>query len=193
MKKYGGVPVWIIFTTVGLSLGFSIWALIMANAKPFSFFQFEFNYTKLVELTGLIFSVLGVVLTVYFVIIGINATRIEKELSYKKDQIEKELKKIECDNLDEIYGQIIRLTETVSKEKKRKSILNSINLSRARLATQSRFLSKEKRLQRMLALDMLGNIDDIVDLVKIINDPTEDKEIIESSKMRKEEIEKRLG
>ena len=88
MKKYDGVPVWIIFTVTGLSLGISVLSLIMANSKPFSFFQLEFDYTKLVELTGLIFSVIGVVFTVYFVIIGINAKEIEKEIS-KRNYLQK--------------------------------------------------------------------------------------------------------
>lgn len=213
MKKYDGVPVWIIFTVTGLSLGISVLSLIMANSKPFSFFQLEFDYTKLVELTGLIFSVIGVVFTVYFVIIGINAKEIEKEISKRKEQIEKldkEIKKkqfqiesvkkqtenaikVEMDQQDEMYGHLLEQAKNNSDTNKRKRTIDALNLSRARLATKSRFLSKNKRLQRMSALDILGDTTDITDLVKIINDSTEDKEIIESAKMRKEEIEKRLG
>ncbi len=193
MKKYGGVPVWIIFTIVGLSLGISIWALSMAYSRMKADCDMVFDPSTATEVISLFITVIGVVLTVYFVIIGINATRIEKEIEETKKQIEKDLKTIECDNLDVIYGQLIRLTETVSNPKKRKSILDSINLSRARLATQYRFLSKERRLQRMSVLDMLGGMSDIVDLIKIINDITEDTDVIESAKIRKEEIEKRLG
>lgn len=213
MKKYDGVPVWIIFTAVGFSIGISIWALIMANSEPYSFFRYEFNYTKLVELSGLMFSVIGVIFTVYFVVIGINAKEIEKKISKRQEQIEKLDKEIkneqsqiksvkkqienviesEMNQQDEMYGHLLDQAKNISDANKRKRTIDSLNLSRARLATRSKFLSKNKRLQRMPLLDMLGDSTDIADLVRIINDPSEDKDIIESTKMRKEAIEKRLG
>lgn len=193
MKKYGGVPVWIILTATLLALGFSIWALAIAYSSFKGEYVLVFDPSVATEITSLVITVIGVLITVYFVIVGINVSRIDKEISEKKLQIEKDLKEIECDNLDVLYGQLVRLTETVNNVKKRRSILDSINLSRARLATQGRFLTRDKRLQRMTALDMLGGLTDIIDLDKIINDPTEDVEIIESAKMRKEAIEIQLG
>ena len=123
----------------------------------------------------------------------------DKEIKKKQFQIESVKKqtenaiKVEMDQQDEMYGHLLEQAKNNSDTNKRKRTIDALNLSRARLATKSRFLSKNKRLQRMSALDILGDTTDITDLVKIINDSTEDKEIIESAKMRKEEIEKRLG
>lgn len=200
MKKYSGVPVWIVLTIVTVSLGLSVWALIIANSNVKDDCELIYDYAKVIEFAGLSFTIIGVVFALYFVIIGINANRIkeridiiDKTVSEKKDQVEKELKKIECDNLDAIYGHLICQAETISVKKTRKRIINTLHLDRARLATRSIFLSEQKRLQRMPDLVQLGDKSDIEDLEKIINDPTEVKTIVELAKVIKEEISKRLS
>ena len=101
--------------------------------------------------------------------------------------------KVEMNQQDELYGHLIDQAKNIADTNKRKRTIDALTLSRARLATKSKFLSTEKRLQRMSALDVFGDMTDINDLERVINDPSEDKNIIKSAKMRKEEIEKRLG
>ena len=198
--KYVRVPIWSIVIVLILSLGISSWALVVANSDVRGDCELVYNYAKVIEFAGLIFTVIGVVFALFFVIVGVNANKIRKELNSidesvtdKKKQIEDDLKRIESENLHNMYGHMLDMAKYITDKKERKRKMDSLTLSRARLATQSRLLSKDKRLQRMPALDLLGNMDDITDLNKIINDSTEDKEIIESAKMRKEEIGKRLG
>lgn len=198
--KYVRLPLWGIVGVLTLSLGFSIWALIIANSDDRGNCEMILNYTKVIELAGLIFTVVGVVFSLFFVIVGINANRIRKDINSideniteKAALIEKELKGIESDNLYNMYGHLLDMAKYINGKKERERKINSLTLARARLTTQSNLLSKDKRLQRMPALDLLGTLEDIADLDKIINSPTEDDEIIESAKIRKEEIKQRLG
>lgn len=188
MKRYGGIPLWIIFTVAGLSLGFSIWALVMAYSRLKAEYNLSFDASTATEVISLVITVIGVVLTVYFVIIGINATRIEKEIESTKKQIEKELKIVECNNLDKIYGQSINIAKTIVNEKERTRIIKALRLENARLASQSRFLNDITREQRLPDLAELGDEQDIEDLNRIINDPTEN----DSIRQQAEEIKKAL-
>lgn len=188
MKKNVSIPVWLFYTLIGVSIGLSIWALCIANSSAWGL---EFNSDKLIALVGLFFTVMGVVFTVYFVIIGIDAHKIDKEIEETRKQIEKELKIIECDNLDKIYGQSINIAKTISDEKVRTRIIKSLRLENARLASQSRFLNEETRRKRLPDLIDLGTESDIDDLTRIINDPTEE-EIIDLAKSVKSELIEKL-
>ena len=148
----------------------------------------SFDASGVTEVISLVITVIGVVLTVYFVIIGINATRIEKEIEFAKKQIEKELKIIECNNLDKIYGQSINIAKTITNEKERTRIIRALRLENARLASQSRFLNDSTREKRLPDLAELGNEQDVEDLNRIINDSTE----CDSIRQQAEEIKKAL-
>lgn len=184
MRKNVSIPGWLFYTLIGTSIGLSIWALCVANS---SVWGLEFDSDKLIALVGLFFTVMGVVFTVYFVIIGIDAHKIDKEIAETKKQIEKELKIIECNNLDKIYGQSINIAKTISDEKVRTRIIRSLRLENARLASQSRFLNDETRRKRLPDLIELGTVSDIDDLTRIINDPTEE-EIMDLAKSIKIEL-----
>lgn len=200
MKKntnnYKGVPVWVLFTVVFISLGVSIWALIIANSEPYSFFGLEFNYTKLVELTGLMFTVIGTVFALYFVIIGIDANKKKNELTDIFNTIQKkqaDIENIELNYQDKMYSYLVgTIKSTITNNNASKHILDSLYLSKARLATQYKYLSVEIRLEGIRRLADLGEASDVEDLKKIINDPTENEEIIELAKGIKTEIERRL-
>lgn len=201
MKKnsnnYKGVPVWVLFTVVFISLGISIWALIIANSKPYSFFRSEFNYTKLVELIGLMFTIIGVVFALYFVIIGIDANKKKQELAEVYNTIQKkqaDIENIELNYQDKMYSYLIGIIKsTISNSNASKHILDSLYLSKARLATQYKYLSVEIRLEGIRRLADLGEFSDIKDLKKIIIDPTENEEIIELATSVITEIENRLN
>ncbi len=201
MKKnsnnYKGVPVWVLYTVVFISLGISIWALIIANSEPYSFFRLEFNYTKLVELTGLMFTIIGVVFALYFVIIGIDANKKKQELTDVYNTIQKkqaDIENIELNYQDKMYSYLIGIIKnTITNSNASKQILDSLYLSKARLATQYKYLSVDIRLEGIRRLADLGEFSDIKDLKKIINDPTENEEIIELATSIKTVIENRLN
>ena len=139
MKKnsnnYKGVPVWVLYTVVFISLGISIWALIIANSEPYSFFRLEFNYTKLVELTGLMFTIIGVVFALYFVIIGIDANKKKQELTDVYNTIQKkqaDIENIELNYQDKMYSYLIGIIKnTITNSNASKQILDSLYLSKA--------------------------------------------------------------
>lgn len=196
MSKINGIPFWIFIVSLIISIGLSIWALIIANAN---FDGLVFDFGKVTDFVGLLFSVAGVVFTIFFVIVGVDAIRIKKQLDSlineveeKKAQIDRYIKKLECDNLDNMYGQILSIASTIESKKERKRIIESLTRSRARLATQSIFLDTKTRIQRIPTLQFMGELSDIDELTKIINDPYEDEEIVKVAKTTREELLKRL-
>ena len=114
----------------------------------------------------------------------------------KNEMFEEDIKRITCyniDTFDNIYSYLIAITKNINDDKKRHtSLIPSLRKDRARLATYSNFLSKEKRLHRMLELALLGEESDMVDLERIIHDPTEDKDIKDLASYIKSQIEERL-
>jgi hypothetical protein len=200
MKNNVGIPAWVVFATIGLSIGISIWALVTAKANQ------SIDIEKIDDYFGLFFSVIGVVFTLFFVVIGIKATSIDREISKRQEQIEKlddEIKeekeqiesiiKVEMDQQEAIYSFLINLSNNIIDDGLRISTRDSINLSRARLAMNSRLLSTEDRLKRMALLDDLGDESDIANLEKIIANPTEDKRMKDSAAMRKMKIINRIN
>lgn len=196
MNKMHGINPWIIIVSLILSLGLSIWALIIANVNLSGL---VFDSEKVLDFAGLLFTIVGVVFTLFFVVVGIDAFKIKremechvKEIEEKKAQIDSYLKKIECDNLDEMYGQIYNLTQSVTKKNVRKSLIRSVEHSRARLAAESVYLKKETRKRRIPTLVEFGDLSDIDRLSKLINDPYEEKDVIELAKEIREQLLKRL-
>ena len=96
------------------------------------------------------------------------------------------------DQQDTMYGHLIAQTKFIEKTEDRKKSMRSLRLSRARLASQSSFLSKNKRLQRIPDLVHVGERSDLDDLSKLINDPYEEKVVIELAKEIRELLLKRL-
>ena len=183
-----------------LSLGMSIWALIIANVDS----PLAFKEDKVITFAGLLFTIIGAVFAFYFVIVGIDANRkkekikeLDDEIDRKQFQIEK-FGKIEIDQMDTMYGHLIEQAKTINDKRVRDVVEVSLRRDRARLATQSTFLSKEKRLQRMSELgekinnQLLGEASDIKDLEIIINDKNEDNDIVETAKNVKRQIEDEL-
>ena len=205
-KKYNRIRVAILYTIVAVSLGISIWALCIANSDVRNDCEMVYNHLKATELAGLIFTVIGAVFSFYFVIIGINANKMKKDL----EELEKKLKNeqqtiidnlkneqqtiiddlkneqqtiienignIELEHQDTMYSHLILQAKAIADEKMRTMIYNSLRLSRARLATKSKILPLELRKQRISDLVELGEQSDIEDLKRIIKDPNEDDEI----------------
>lgn len=114
----------------------------------------------------------------------------------KNEMLEEDIKRIMCyniDTFDTIYSFLIAQTMNFQDAKRRKSLINSLRRNQARLATQPiSFSEKEKRLMRMHYLIELGEESDLVDLERIIHNPTEDKDIKNLASSIKSQIEKRL-
>lgn len=177
MKKIDRVQKWILFTIVAISLGISIWALIIANSDDKVISDTE----NTIGFGGLLFTIIGVVFSLYFVIIGINAHRIKNELVKFEEELEEEQKKIinnfgkvELDHQDTMYSHLLLQAKNIANANEREKAMKSLRLSRARLATKSKLLPLERRIQRMPDLSELGVQTDIEDLKKLIKDPTED-------------------
>lgn len=219
MKKHINIPAWWIIIMI-ISLGLSIVAIIISNSDNRGDCELIYDYTKVTEFVGLLVTILGVVFSLYFIIVGLKASDVEKEVSKMLGQIEKiedeitqkqsqinSVKKqansvkeqvdnaiiVEMNQQDEMYGHLLHQAGLIADDRERKRTEDSLNLSRARLATKSKFLSKDIRMKRMPLLEMLGDSTDIADLERIINDLTEDKDIKELAKMMKDAIENRLG
>jgi len=200
MKNKTGIPKWVTFATIVLSIGISIWALVTAKANQ------SIDIEKIDDFFGLLFSVIGVVFTLFFVVIGIKATNIDKEISKRQEQIEKlddeiKIKKeqiesiitVEMEQQEEIYSHLINLSQTIKDDELRKKSINLLHRSQARLAMNSQLLPTEDRLVKIVFLDEHGDESDITNLDKIITNPTEDKRMKESAAMRKQAIEKRIN
>ena len=83
MKNKDKIRNWILYTIVTVALGVSTWALIIANSDG----KLVFDSDKTFEFAGLLFTVIATVFSFYFVIIGINAHRIKKDIELEHDSI----------------------------------------------------------------------------------------------------------
>lgn len=188
---------WVVITLTLLSLGMSIGALIIANVDS----PLAFKEDKVITFAGLLFTIIGAVFAFYFVIVGIDANgkkdkikELDDEIERKQSQIER-ISKMDINQMDIMYGHLINQAKTINDKKVRDVVEISLRRDRARLATQSTFLPKEKRLQRMSELgekinnQLLGEASDIKDLEIIINDKNENNDIVETAKNVKKKIE----
>lgn len=195
--KIDSFKICIIITLTILSLGLSIWALIIANVDS----PLSFDADKVIAFAGLLFTVIGAVFAFYFVIVGIDANRKKEKIKELDDEIERKQSQIErfvtieISQMDAMYGHLIEQAKTINDKKLRDAFEVSLRRDRSRLATQSIFLSKEKRLQRMSELgekinnQLLGEASDLKDLELIIHDKNEDNDIVEIAKKVKRQIE----
>ena len=195
--KIDSFKICIIITLTILSLGLSIWALIIANVDS----PLAFKDDKVITFAGLLFTIIGAVFAFYFVIIGIDANRKKEKIKELDDEIERKQSQIErfvtieISQMDTMYGHLIEQAKTINDKKVRDAVEVSLRRDRSRLATQSTFLPKEKRLQRMSELgekinnQLLGEATDIKDLEIIIKDKNEENDIIETAKNVKKQIE----
>lgn len=219
MKRNANLPAWWILIAI-LSLGLSIGAIIIANSDNRCNCEMYYDYEKVTEFVGLLVTVLGVVFSLYFVVVGLKASDAEKEISKILEQI-REIENtiiqkqsqinsvevqadsikaqidnaiiVELNQQDEMYGHLLHQASLIRDDKERTKTENSLNLSRAQLATKFKYLSKDKRMQRMSPLEVLGGLTDVDDLDKIIQDPTEDKDIKNLAEVIKKEIEHRFN
>ena len=169
MKKNINIPAWWKIMAI-LSLGLSIGAIIIANSDNRGDCEMIYDYTKVTEFVGLLVTILGVVFSLYFVIVGLKASDTEKEVAkilkqienieneiiQKQSQInsvEKQANsikeqvdntiKVEMNQQDEMYGHLLHQAGLIENDRERTRTEDSLNLSRARLATKSKYLSKE--------------------------------------------------
>ena len=184
LSKHDWVRKAILCTIVAVSFGFSIVALIIANSDVRDGCEMEYFQSKATELAGLIFTVIGAVFALYFVILGIDASKKKDEMRQYVDELKAELigmendrKRIELNNLDTMYSHMIQISETIEDKKKRQRIMNLLRRSRARLAVQSNILSLNIRKQRIPDLAVIGEQSDIEDLKKLLKNPEEDETI----------------
>lgn len=137
----------------------------------------------MIGIVSLLVTIMGLAFAIYFVVIGIkekNLKKIEDEIAHKQTEIQEKLERLQVDHLDKMYSHQIELAkESITNADELKKMQESVRHSRAKLATQSKFLSPEVRKQRITELGELGDQLDISDLEKIIEDPTENKEIKE--------------
>lgn len=137
----------------------------------------------MIGIVSLLVTVMGLAFAIYFVVIGIkekNLKKIEDEIAQKQTEIQEKLERLQVDHLDNMYSHITDLAKkSITDAGELKKMQESVRHSRAKLATQSKFLSLGVRKQRITELGELGDLLDIADLEKIIEDPTENKEIKE--------------
>lgn len=199
MKRNNKIQVWLLFTFVAISLGISVWALIISHTDD----SLVFSPAAFSDIVSLVFTVIGAVFSFYFVIIGINAHRIKKELEEIEEKLmrdQESMIEIELEQQDTMYSHLILQAKTISSDKKDcEKIMQSLRLSRARLATKSRLLSLETRKKRIPDLVQVGEQSDIEDLKKLIKDPKENDTIKDMAigiiplieeRLKKEEIRK---
>lgn len=137
----------------------------------------------MIGIVSLLVTIMGLAFAIYFVVIGIkekNLKKIEDEIAHKQTEIQEKLERLQVDHLDKMYSHQIELAKkSITNADELKKMQESVRHSRAKLATQSKFLSPEVRKQRITELGELGDQLDISDLKKIIEDPTENNEIKE--------------
>lgn len=196
---YNGVPVYVVYVVAGASMVISIISLAFSIRVIRGCGEVRFDYTKLVELSGLIFSVIGVVFALFFVIIGLDANKKKNEF----DEIERDIKskKLSMENLsktgvnhqDEMYSRLLSVVQnTVTDQRIRKSLMDDLYLSQARLATQSKSLDKDKRIKGIQRILDFGCEADIYDLRMIESDPFEDIEIKDKASTIRKKLEDKL-
>ena len=137
----------------------------------------------MIGIVSLLVTIMGLAFAIYFVVIDLkekNLKKIEDEIAHKQTEIQEKLERLQVDHLDKMYSHQIELAkESITDPDVLRKMQESVRYSRAKLATQSKFLSPEVRKQRIIELSKLGDQSDIADLEKIIEDPTENKEIKE--------------
>ena len=111
-KKYNRIRVAILYTIVAVSLGISIWALCIANSDVRNDCEMVYNHLKATELAGLIFTVIGAVFSFYFVIIGINANKMKKDL----EELEKKLKNEQQTIIDNLKNEQQTIIDNLKNE-----------------------------------------------------------------------------
>lgn len=174
------VRVAVLHTIMAVSLGCSIAALSIANSDVRGDCEMEYNQYKATELAGLIFTVIGAVFALYFVILGIDASKKRDEMKRYVEDLKKELLGLEkerTNNLDTVYSHMIQIVDTIKGDKTRKRITKSLQKSRARLAIQPNLLPLETRKQKISELIKLGDQSDVEALKKLLKDSKEEEEI----------------
>lgn len=178
--EHDKVRIAILHTIMAVSLGCSIAALSIANSDVRGDCEMEYNQFKATELAGLIFTVVGAVFALYFVILGIDASKKRDEMKCYVEDLKKELLGLEkerTNNLDTMYSHMIQISETIDDDKLREKIIYSLRQSRSRLAIQANLLPLETRKKKLSELIMFGDKTDIDDLKKLLKDPKEDDKI----------------
>ncbi|MDR1582405.1 MAG: hypothetical protein LBS55_03955 [Prevotellaceae bacterium] len=177
-----------LFALVTIALAFAIPEDIACDSLSFSL-------KSLSTIIGIFVSVIGIIITSYFVILAINAYSHIKDV--KKDVEDFQSHKNELYILSKNYALSLfnglEIQIWLAEEYKLAVERNKLTLAQARLSFQQIMLDKEHRLPLLLKLEAIGEVQDINNIKMIICNPNEDKEIKDYAKLVLEELKKRLG
>ena len=183
-----------LWTLVVVILVLVILALVFALAD-IDCEKLKFDFEKLMTIVGIIVSTVGLFITVYFVVLAVDAYSNIKKI----EEIKTEVKKIErkasllsgniestfkyyCDFLyEELNEQIAFCNKDTISKKDRIDRRKRLRIKEARMCYQFPLLDKEKRLKLLSELGSLGESEDISYVEDLINQE-KDNEIIELAK-----------
>ena len=159
------------------------WHIILSIFVVFAFiFTFknnvltDFKAKDIMNYLGVIATTIGIVVTVYFVILAIDMFSIREKLQKDTNEYNKISKDFAQSLLDGLDIQIALASKSGHKSKKN-SLLENLPIRRARMSYLYPMLSNETRLKLLTDLANVGDKTDIYHIKNIINNPDEDKEI----------------
>lgn len=193
MRTHRGVLIWVILTVVFVSLCLSIIAVVIANSDVRGDCEIVYDYTKLLELTGIVFSIVGVVWTVYFVIAGINVINIQRNIQSESEKISRFKTETESflvdftEDLYSIYQSLFIIVNdlgqsipaSASRNKNIEKTKKDLQLIKARLGVKLKYLPNDERIEDIKYLFEKGTDSDRDFLNRIVEDPFEKKQIID--------------
>lgn len=195
-----------------VAIGLAIYAVVLANSN-IDCSSLQFCDNNLATFIGIFFTVMGVVLSLYFVIIGINVYNIKKDLEQElaeirqKEEQTKETMECSSDSLYDYFGDLIEIIKIMTtgnlspipsdfscptagdNNENVKRIRNRVKRAQAIFACKAKSMSIEKRKSGILTLASVCESNrDIVYLDAIIECEEESKDIVKTAKKVKEQI-----
>lgn len=113
--------VWVAISLSVLALGIATWAIVLVNSE-YDNEALDFSYDKLGTLIGIYVSVVGIVFSLYFVVIGLDVKNQKKEIDSSFENLKKEISKREEEfivlknNTERLNSSIEQKSSELNKE-----------------------------------------------------------------------------
>lgn len=122
--------IWIVLGLAVISLIISIWSIILANAAIADDSSLIFDTNSLVTIIGFILATVALVVSLFFIILGIGSNSIRKEIKEDVKDAKREIGNIR-NKADEVNNDIVNTSNNIdkaSKDNKEQSVTTIYNL-----------------------------------------------------------------
>lgn len=185
------IPIWI-YVGCGFSIMISIIALIIAIAAldGYPVCNLKISYENTMSFASVIFAVIGIIITIFFITFGYNMHRYDSRLASCHD----DFNRVMNDVSDEMRANFEEMRELLSSlEGTEKENQEYIRLAKGRLFCRSKYSTDDEKQDGIRALQQYGKAESIIILEKIIKENSENKSIVESAQYALKIIEQRIN